>query len=330
MNPLLSIVIPTFNRTDMLDRAIESALNACGGERIEVVVVPNGPHRKWEIVKSKYCKDDRVKWFHIDLGNACAARNYGLANSKGLYVRFLDDDDYLLPSSAEQLKRIKESGADISVAPLVVFNQRSGFKELQGLPETKDFVCAVLLSISISNMTAGCIFLKSAIGGRAWREDVVLHDDYLWMLGFGAGEEKLVLMEFFPVAVYVQHDAERLSRVRRTMDNSRVLVNSILLLHQDLLATGRGSPERSSAVAAALLTHAHSVFPLAPIFFGKLIKKAQKMDSNAHPMQSMFIKYPWLARKLLVIEWVMLGPRYITRGYRRISWWLRSASLRGR
>ena len=330
MDPLLSIIIPTYNRSDMLDRAIKSALDSFADENIEVVVVPNGPHDAWKIVEGKYRQDERVKWFHIDCGHACVARNHGLKKSRGMYVRFLDDDDYLLPSSADQLKNIKNSKADISVAPLLIFDQRNNIFSLQSLPKTRDFVCSSLLSISINNMTAGCIFLRAAINKKTWREDVVLHDDYIWIIGVVANEEKKLLVENFPVVVYVQHDAERLSRVNRTIENSQILVNSILSFHQQLLSAGRGSSERSAAAAAALLTHAHSVFPLAPLFFSRVIKNAQKIDSNAHPMQYVFKKYPWLASKLLMTEWVMVGPRYLTRGYRRFFWWLRSTSLLAR
>lgn len=330
MDPLLSIIIPTYNRSDMLDRAIRSALDSFLDENIEVVVVPNGPHNAWKIVEDKYRKDERVKWFRIDYGHACVARNHGLKKSKGSYVRFLDDDDYLLPSSAEQLKNIKNSEADISVAPLLMFDQRKKIFSLQSLPNTRDFVCSCLLSISINNMTAGCIFLKAAINKKKWREDIILHDDYIWIIGVAADEEKRLLAEKFPVAVYVQHDADRLSRVNRTIENSQILVNSILSFHQQLLSAGRGSPERSAAAATALLTHAHSAFPLAPIFFSQVIKNARNIDSNAHPMQSIFKKYPWLARKILTAEWAMVGPRYLTRSYRRFSWWLRNKSVRVR
>ena len=328
MDPLLSIIIPTYNRSDMLDRAIGSALDSFADENIEVVVVPNGPHNAWKIVQDKYRQDERVRWFHVDCSHACVARNHGLKKSRGLYVGFLDDDDYLLPSSAAQLKRMKNSEADISVAPLLIFEQHSKNFSLQSPPNTSDFVCSGLLSISINNMTAGCIFLKSAINKKTWREDVILHDDYLWVIGVAADEEKKLLAENFPVAVYVQHDADRLSRVNRTIKNSQILVNSILSFHQQLLSSGRGSSERSAAAAAALLTHAHSVFPLAPIFFSQIIKIARKIDSNASPMQSIFIKYPWLAEKMLVAEWLMVGPRYLTRSYRRFSWWLRNKSIR--
>lgn len=328
MNPILSVIIPTYNRSEMLDRAIKSALDSFSDENIEVIVVPNGPHSAWKIVEEKYRQNERVKWSHVDCSHACVARNHGLKKSKGVYVRFLDDDDYLLPSSAAQLKNIKNSDADISVAPLLIFEQRSKNFSLQSLPNTNDFVCSSLLSISINNMTAGCIFLKAAINKKMWREDVVLYDDYLWVIDVAADEEKKILAENFPVAVYVQHDADRLSRVNRTIKNSQILVNSILSFHQQLLSSGRGSSERFAAVAAALLTHAHSVFPLAPIFFSQIIKIARKIDSNASPMQSIFIKYPWLAKKILVTEWVMVGPRYLTRSYRRFSWWLRNKLIR--
>ena len=40
------------------------------------------------------------------------------------------------------------------------------------------------------------------------------------------------------------------------------------------------------------------------------------------PLQPIFQRHPWLARLLLPIEWAALAPRYVTRSYRRASWFM--------
>lgn len=93
---LVSVIIPTFRRSDYLERAIISAVEQTY-ENIEIVVVNDNEHgdefsqRVYDIIK-KYpsvvlCEND----FHK---NGSVARNNGLKIAKGEYIAFLDDDDY--------------------------------------------------------------------------------------------------------------------------------------------------------------------------------------------------------------------------------------------
>jgi len=312
----------------MLDRAIASALRAAADGDVEVVVVPNGPHSGWKSIRDKYQSDDRVKWFPVNQAHACVARNHGLDNAKGSYIRFLDDDDYLLPAAATQLHRLKTSNIDASIAPLIVYDQANDSESFQALPATDDFVCASLLSMDINNMTAGSIFSRNFIGSHRWREDVILYDDYIWLVTLSDDGDVDILREDFPVGMYVQHDSERLSRVKRTHKNSKMLVDAILCLHQRLVDAGNSTPHRSAATATALLTHAHSVFPVAPFFLSRVIVKARQLAEHARPLQPAFNKRSWAVRHLLLTEWLILMPRYLSRTYRRLSWGIKAAFTR--
>lgn len=320
MSPTLSIIIPTYNRTRMLERAIDSALAAAYEGDIEVVVVPNGPHRGWVAVQASYQQDARVRWFPIERAHACAARNHGLKSASGEYVRFLDDDDYLLPQAAEQLAQLRLKGADIAVAPLAVADAAGQLQRIQELPVTRDFAEAALLSIAISNMTAGCIFRRASLAGLQWREDMVLYDDYLWIIGVAQCREVRWHRGEQPVAAYVEHAGPRLSRVVRSSASSRSLLAGILDMREQLRSERRITSGRDRAVASALLTHAHSAFPASPFQLGAVIRMALAIDPKARPLQPLFAKHPWLATQLIAVEWGMLLPRYLTRGCRRISW----------
>ena len=104
--PLVSIIIPTYKRADFLSRAIDSAL-AQTYSNIEVIIVSDnnkGDIYDVETVKcmQPYLKDSRIKYIEADknVGGALA-RNKGLENAEGMYVNFLDDDDYLYPTKIE-------------------------------------------------------------------------------------------------------------------------------------------------------------------------------------------------------------------------------------
>lgn len=319
--PLLSIVIPTHRRPRLLTRAIASAIDTYKGVDIEILVIPNGQDDTWKAVADQHAHDPRIQWLYLPVGNACAARNHGLAKAQGTYLRFLDDDDYLLPAAAEQLDLIDREGLDACSAPLE-FTTADGIPRYPiGLPVADDFVAAAIHSATVS-LTQGSIFRTDRIREIRWRGDVVLYDDYLWILDVVTAGEMTWTQTSKHVCTYVQHDGVRLSRIRRSGRNSRVLVDALLHAHRELQLQGRLSPQRRKAVATALLTHAHSAFPASPILLGAAIRKANAIAPEATPLQPIFERHPWLARHLLPIQWAALAPRYVTRGYRRASWFV--------
>lgn len=317
--PLLSVVIPTHKRPHLVARAIASVIDTCKEFDVEILVVPNGPDNGWKAVAERHAHDPRIRWYHLPAGNACAARNHGLTNARGKYVRFLDDDDYLLPAAADQLRHAEQHDLDICSAPLQNISANGDPESVIALPGTLDFVTAAALSARVS-LTQGSVFKRDVIKHHRWRVDADLYDDYLWMLELAAMREAKWAQTPAAACAYVQHDGKRLSRIRRSGRNSRTLVTALRQLHQQLLQQGRSSQERTAAVATALLTHAHSAFPASPLFLGSVIRQATAISPDAKPLHPIFGTHPWLAEHLLVVEWIMLPFRYLTRGYRRVLW----------
>jgi hypothetical protein len=92
--PLASIIIPTWNRSEMACRAIDSCL-AQSVKDIEVVVVDDGSTDDTAIRVGAY--GTRVKYLYQENRRQGAARNLGVANSSAPWVLFLDSDDRFLP-----------------------------------------------------------------------------------------------------------------------------------------------------------------------------------------------------------------------------------------
>ena len=100
INPNVTVIIPTSNRPHYLPRAVDSALAGMKSGDVEVIVVPNGPDESWRDVLRPYKSDKFVRVVRVKGANANIARNAGLAKARGEFVRFLDDDDYLIPEGA--------------------------------------------------------------------------------------------------------------------------------------------------------------------------------------------------------------------------------------
>ena len=119
MNPLVSVIIPTYKRSDMLPRAINSVLKQTY-ENVQVVVVDdndsNSEYRRCtEKQMSFYANDKRVKYIrHCKNSNGAVARNTGIKNADGEIITFLDDDDVyqtdkIKKQVSRKAKKIKKS-----------------------------------------------------------------------------------------------------------------------------------------------------------------------------------------------------------------------------
>ena len=99
--PFVSAVIPTRNRSELVERAVRSAL-AQTHSAMEVVVVIDGPDSQTEAVLAAI-EDPRL--YVIKLGQSVGgaeARNAGVHAAKGEWIAFLDDDDEWLPEKIEK------------------------------------------------------------------------------------------------------------------------------------------------------------------------------------------------------------------------------------
>lgn len=99
--PLVSAIITTHNRSELLIKAINSVLNQSYGN-IECIVVDDGStDETWNI-----CKDnEKIIYLRIEPENSKGgnhARNVGIQNAKGIYIAFLDDDDIWLETKIEK------------------------------------------------------------------------------------------------------------------------------------------------------------------------------------------------------------------------------------
>lgn len=118
---LVSIIIPTYHRSEFIKQSVGSALSQ-SYYNIEVIVVSDNELNSAEESKTKEVMEsfkeyDKVTYLQ-SVGNhgGCAARNRGLSAAKGLYLNFLDDDDCLLPTKIEkQVRLIQKRNKELAV-----------------------------------------------------------------------------------------------------------------------------------------------------------------------------------------------------------------------
>ena len=105
--PLVSVVIPTYGRSELLGRAIESVLAQTYSD-MEIIVVDDNDKGSKDQLKTEhqiehYIKNAQITYLkHEKNAGGSAARNTGIKASKGKYVALLDDDDEWFPEKIEK------------------------------------------------------------------------------------------------------------------------------------------------------------------------------------------------------------------------------------
>jgi len=105
--PLVSIIIPTYNSASVVCQAIDCSLHQHYGN-IEVIVIDDGSTDDTEmLLKRKY--EGRITYIRQENKGPGSARNTGIRHASGKYLQFLDADDLLDPNKIRiQMSRLQD------------------------------------------------------------------------------------------------------------------------------------------------------------------------------------------------------------------------------
>ena len=114
---LVSVILPTYNRAYLINRAVRSVLNQTYKD-FELIIIDDGSIDNTEKVVNEFLeKDKRIKYIqHEENKGAAAARNTGVKTAKGEYIAFQDSDDEWLPEKLEkQMKAFDKATPNVGV-----------------------------------------------------------------------------------------------------------------------------------------------------------------------------------------------------------------------
>ena len=95
MNPKVSVIVPVYNASKYLNKCIESLISQTLKE-IEIILVDDGStDDSKEIIKEYSKSDSRVKLILQENSGPSKARNSGIKEAKGVYIAFVDADDWV-------------------------------------------------------------------------------------------------------------------------------------------------------------------------------------------------------------------------------------------
>lgn len=134
--PLISVIIPSYNRPTLLVRAIESVIDQ-SYPNVEIIVVDDASDIDIKPEMEKYPQVKLLR--NSENKGACYSRNKGLKEAKGYYINFLDDDDIFLPGKLERQVACFEGSEDENLGMVTCHleDERSGelkviYNQVQG------------------------------------------------------------------------------------------------------------------------------------------------------------------------------------------------------
>lgn len=167
MKPLVSVIVPTYNRKELLKETLESVL-AQTFKNFELIVVDNFSNYDF-FASINSLNDSRIRGFqNQNHGIIAVNRNFGMKQAQGKYIALCDDDDLWLPEKLEKQLEIFEKNKDI----LLVSTNASIFPNIKsnslGLFSNKilsfDFVLSAPFSFSTqSKIITSSVLFKAEI-----------------------------------------------------------------------------------------------------------------------------------------------------------------------
>jgi len=224
-SPIFSLVIPTYNRAHLICKTIESVLQQ-DFHNFEVVIVDDGSTDNTEEVVGKFT-DKRIQYYKKENAERGAARNFGSAKAKGMYINFFDSDDLMYPNHLSAANRLFSTtgepeffhlGYDYKLENGTILNQVNNFDEA-----IKDVV------LFDNKLSCNGVFLRQDIAREfAFEEDRVLASSEDWELWIRLVSRFKLHFSNEITSSVVNHDQRSL----RTIPAEKVVTRDLLFIEK--------------------------------------------------------------------------------------------------
>ncbi len=247
MIPLISVIIPTHNRMDLLPHAIESCLNQTY-TNVEIIIVDDGSTDGTACLVNEWLAN---KWMGRNIRLECqmnagasAARNRGVALATGEYVQFLDSDDWLELDKLECQINLLQKECHQTDAGCYCWGRMgqpnaANIMRIGRRCETIAALIEALISREVHVMqTSAPLWRREFLIRQAgWRTDISLGDDleYHVRLLCAANGMGFVERELFFVR---EHEGPRLSDAQRNLDRTLSQIRTRQAICENLKNTG--------------------------------------------------------------------------------------------
>ncbi|PHR74598.1 MAG: hypothetical protein COA67_00555 [Lutibacter sp.] len=301
MNPLVSIIIPSYNREKLLTETLNSVLNQTYKNWECIIIDDRSTDNTLDVINSYATKDSRFRLIlkpnEIKNG-ASISRNIGLKESKGSYIQFLDSDDIIAENKLEeQIKKLSsEDKFSIATCKWGLFqNKEDEFLLFENNIDYRDFTKSEDY-FDIIGLKGGFfpphVFLISKelidISGY-WNEELTMNDDGEFFFRVLSNSKKILFADSTYVK-YRTHSGENLSMLN-SLDKAKSLIKSWMLIESLYLLKYKNT--------IFLDKKKESVYFEIKRTYPKLIKENKLFFKKQLKADNLFLKATKLKRRIL-------------------------------
>ena len=229
-NPLVSVIIPTYNRNVYICDAIDSVLTQTY-KNIEVVVVDDGSTDNTRDILFRY--GSKINCIFQENAGPSAARNNGIRQSNGELIAFLDSDDVWLPEKLYHQVKLIEQSQNIGLVGCGFYKiNTSG--EITSDPiiqreynDQKKFFVELLIRNIISGGTSGSLIRRKCFDKVGlFSEDLWVGEDHdLWIRIAKHYDVKFVEKSLLKIRFHNQHLHSNTKRLE--IDSKKIIDRNI-------------------------------------------------------------------------------------------------------
>ena len=177
--PLVSIIMPSFNTQDTIGKSIESVLNQTYSNWELLITDDCSTDNTKDVVRGFQEKDHRIKLFiNRDNSGSGVSRNNSIDSSKGKYIAFLDSDDLWRSSKLSKQNAFMEKNSYLLTYTAY---QKFDSKRFRGLVNPRR---SVTYNQLLSNNVIGCLtaIYNSEVLGKVYMPTIRKKQDFgLWL-----------------------------------------------------------------------------------------------------------------------------------------------------
>lgn len=237
MQPIISVVIPVYNKEKYLHRCLGSVVEQTIFTQLEVFVIDDGSTDNSFIIMQEYQqKHSNINIFRQNNAGVSATRNRGISLARGKYIYFIDADDFMEVNMLELLyKKAEQDNSEITVCNLNIYNKntkkRSPVKTLlqkERIFEKKESIellTDMVIGWSICNKLYHLEFIRK--NNILFAENISSAEDFLFNFNAFLKVNKVLFMDKY-LYCYVRMIEDSLTRTPKVVN----VKNSIRLVEK--------------------------------------------------------------------------------------------------
>lgn len=156
MAPLISVIIPTYNRKNLAEMAIRSVLDQTFQD-FEVILVDDG---STDATSGLQQMSRKLRYFFQENKGVAAARNLGISYARGEWLAFLDSDDRWLPRKLEEQLLFHEKSPQLDISQTQEIWIRRGVRVNPMKKHSKPEGSIFEASLSLCLVSPSCVMMR--------------------------------------------------------------------------------------------------------------------------------------------------------------------------